>query len=147
MEHSIEYSATWARDKYNNDPAYKQTKQQRNSEWAKQNRDKKNTNLRNNRQKKRQRCIEYLGGKCVGCGTTENLQFDHLDRSQKQHNISRIVDWKFERIVPELDKCRLLCDDCHQIKTRAEADNQAILKGYVLESVEHIDGKVFITYK
>ena len=38
---------------------------------------------RERRRKKRDILREHLGGKCVMCGTTENLQFDHIDASTK----------------------------------------------------------------
>ena len=56
-----------------------------------------------------------LGGKCVDCGTTENLQFDHKDPSKKSFNISCVLS---ERTFKELEKCELRCGDCHLEKTK-----------------------------
>lgn len=38
---------------------------------------------------RRKDAIEYLGGKCVLCGSVENLQFDHIDRSTKKYELSK----------------------------------------------------------
>lgn len=39
--------------------------------------------------------IKTLGGKCVRCGTTDNLEFDHIDKTKKKirasdlHSVSK----------------------------------------------------------
>ena len=61
-------------------------------------------------------CVEYLGGKCEICGYDKNvyvLDFHHKDPSQKDFNISE-SDSNFEKLKPELDKCMLLCANCHR---------------------------------
>ena len=65
-------------------------------------------------------CIEYLGGKCVKCGATERLEFDHIKREGKKYEISAKLSYKFDNLKEELDKCQLLCYDCHKIKTKSE---------------------------
>lgn len=37
---------------------------------------------------RRNALIQQLGGKCVICGNTENLQFDHINSSEKSFGIS-----------------------------------------------------------
>lgn len=59
--------------------------------------------------------IEYLGGKCYICGYSkciEALHFHHLDPSQKMFNISG-SSYSWDRIRNELNKCILLCANCH----------------------------------
>lgn len=147
MNNSQEYGANWARERYNNNEEYREAKKQRNNEWSKNNREKKTATLRRLRSAKREQCVEHLGGKCCGCGVTENLQFDHIDRTQKKFHISRIIDWKFERILPELDKCQLLCKTCHTIKSRACYDHQELLKGYSLKNISEDTNTITIIYK
>lgn len=62
-----------------------------------------------------------MGGRCVACGSTELLQFDHVDRTTKAFDISSSWGRKWETIVAELAKCQLLCRDCHKAKSDAEA--------------------------
>jgi RecJ-like exonuclease len=66
----------------------------------------------------KQKAIEYLGGKCVRCGYDKcpaALDFHHKDPSQKEFEISKVrsTSWNDE-IKIELDKCDLLCANCHR---------------------------------
>lgn len=69
------------------------------------------------RRRIKQKAVEYLGGKCVRCGYNKcvaALQFHHKDITKKEFGISAkgiIRSW--ERIKVELDKCELLCANCH----------------------------------
>lgn len=61
--------------------------------------------------------IEYLGGKCNECGYNNNknaMVFHHKDPSEKNDEISGLFNYKWERIRNELDKCVLLCVNCHR---------------------------------
>ena len=59
-------------------------------------------------------CKEKLGGKCVKCGATERLEFDHIDPKNKSFEITRgLLMGDREKFQEELDKCQLLCYDCH----------------------------------
>lgn len=61
------------------------------------------------------KAIEYKGGKCIVCGYNKSiraLQFHHLDPTQKDFGISGTTK-SFEKLKPELDKCVLLCANCH----------------------------------
>lgn len=66
-------------------------------------------------QKTKLKAIEYKGGKCQICGynkCTRSLQFHHLDPNEKDFGISRGTK-SFEKLKPELDKCILVCANCH----------------------------------
>lgn len=67
---------------------------------------------------KRQRALAYLGGECARCGSTERLEFDHIDRMTKAFTISANYNRRWEALQAELDKCQLLCHECHVTKTR-----------------------------
>ena len=67
------------------------------------------------RKKRLQEMKDKLGNKCVKCGTTKNLQFDHIDPKTKCFNVNPQDSW--EKTLPELDKCQLLCFKHHLEKT------------------------------
>mgnify|MGYP003494614894 FL=1 len=71
-------------------------------------------------QARRIKAIEYLGSSCAGCGSSDKLEFDHKVRELKTSNISWLLSRKWEVLKDELDKCQLLCSDCHREKTRLE---------------------------
>lgn len=60
--------------------------------------------------------LDYKGGKCEKCGYNKSilaLEFHHLDPKEKEFSISDIkLDW--ENIKKELDKCILVCANCHR---------------------------------
>lgn len=58
----------------------------------------------------------YLGGKCVQCGSKDNLEFDHIDPKTKLFNICS-SDLSKDKLRDELAKCQLLCKRCHLKKT------------------------------
>ena len=64
--------------------------------------------------------IEMLGGKCVRCGATERLHFDHINPLEKSFDIGRSLDNSMDKLEPELAKCQLLCPKCHLDKTFKE---------------------------
>lgn len=62
------------------------------------------------------KAVEYKGGKCVRCGYCKSLralQFHHRDPEQKDFAISRPNPRSWEKVKVELDKCDLLCANCH----------------------------------
>lgn len=61
------------------------------------------------------KAIEYKGGKCLICGYNKSvraLQFHHINPKEKDFGISGTTK-SFEKLKPELDKCVLLCANCH----------------------------------
>lgn len=66
--------------------------------------------------KRKQECIKYLGGECRTCGyskCSKALTFHHTDAESKGFNISARTDAPWEVVREELDKCVLLCFNCH----------------------------------
>ena len=96
--------------------------------WRDENRDYLNEMAKINHHKRKNILIEMLGGKCVDCGTTKNLQFDHIDPSKKSFNISCVLS---ERTLKELEKCELRCGNCHLEKTKNDWINGHVYKGIV----------------
>jgi len=65
--------------------------------------------------------IEKMGGKCVECGCTETLEFDHIDPSTKSFNIAAGYSKPKEVLLAEVAKCQLLCNKCHIEKTKKDS--------------------------
>ena len=74
------------------------------------------------RKKRKIDSLIYKGGmKCMRCGFSEPIPdcyaFHHRDPSQKDPNYSKMKTqcWSWERTKAELDKCDVLCHNCHSI--------------------------------
>ena len=69
------------------------------------------------RQRRKIKAVQHKGGKCVKCGYDKHvaaLDFHHV-RGKKEFNISGtslVYPWK--KVKKELDKCDLLCANCHR---------------------------------
>jgi len=69
------------------------------------------------RRRAKLKAIEYKGGKCQLCGYKKcpaALEFHHIDPSKKDIRISAIGGRKWSIVKKELDKCILLCSNCHR---------------------------------
>lgn len=53
------------------------------------------------------------------CGSTENLEFDHIDPKTKSFTITSRPTASEDKMSKELAKCQLLCHTCHENKTYA----------------------------
>lgn len=61
--------------------------------------------------------VDYKGGKCSVCGykkCVDALEFHHLDPSKKDFGIGSGITKAWSKIKKELDKCELLCSNCHK---------------------------------
>jgi len=66
---------------------------------------------------RKQECLDYLGGKCVICGYNKYqgaLDFHHIDPAKKSFSLSKSKLSQLEILKPELDKCVILCSNCHR---------------------------------
>lgn len=70
------------------------------------------------RKRVREMAVEYKGGMCARCGynrCAEALEFHHTDLTKKDFGISaRGYTRSWERVKKELDKCVMLCANCHR---------------------------------
>jgi hypothetical protein len=65
----------------------------------------------------KKRGVEYKGGTCARCGYSRyigSLEFHHLDPEAKEFNLADFHSTDFEKLKAELDKCLLLCANCHR---------------------------------
>jgi predicted HNH restriction endonuclease len=61
--------------------------------------------------------IKLKGGKCEICGYNKYygaLEFHHRDPKSKEFSWKCLVEMKWERVLKELEKCSLLCSNCHR---------------------------------
>lgn len=67
--------------------------------------------------KRKEEAILYKGGCCQNCGYSKYygaLEFHHTDPSQKDVDWNKLRLRSWDKITYELDKCVLLCSNCHR---------------------------------
>lgn len=82
------------------------------------------------RTKLKKEAIEYLGGKCSFCGYNKciaSLDFHHTDPKEKGFPLNKMYRHSKEEIIKELDKCILLCANCHR---ELHAQDYSIFQNY-----------------
>lgn len=77
---------------------------------------------------RRKIAIGFLGGFCVDCGSTNDLEFDHVNPATKSFTIAQASSFSEERFWNEVEKCQLLCKKCHVLKTITES-GKTVAKG------------------
>lgn len=82
-------------------------------------------NLRIRRKNNKEKAVAYFGNVCKHCKLeTSHLcvyDFHHLDMSEKEADPGSLLHYSWDRIKKELDKCIMLCANCHRIEH--EKDN------------------------
>ena len=73
----------------------------------------------------RSKMLEYLQGKaCSICGENDirTFEFDHINPSLKSFGIARAIGdgMKWDNILIEIQKCRILCANCHKKHTAGQ---------------------------
>lgn len=82
--------------------------------------------FKNKNVKRKQMLLDYVNSlkdkPCTDCRKkypTYVMDFDHNDRNRKIISIARAIRdmWSKERILEEIEKCELVCANCHRIRT------------------------------
>lgn len=69
----------------------------------------------------REELTAMLGGRCARCGSTDELEFDHVDPATKLFSIASGLDKPRAELLAEVAKCQLLCGVHHREKAMAES--------------------------
>ena len=84
---------------------------------------------------------EAFGDKCVECGATENLHFDHIDPTTKVDSIANMANSKgYQKCYEEALKCQLLCSNCHKKKS---IENRDYTNSAKFHRLTYEDGSTF----
>jgi hypothetical protein len=96
-------------------------------EWYRHNRIARIKYCTNFTKKNRKKIIEWYreikrNTPCKDCGKIYSpwvMEFDHLDSHKKDFNVSKLVAKNCckDRILKEIEKCELVCANCHRERT------------------------------
>jgi uncharacterized protein with PIN domain len=73
--------------------------------------------------------IEFLGSKCKKCGWSGDqaaLQFHHKYSEKKDFTIGNVANKSWDSIKKEMQKCILLCANCHMIEHSSKLGEEFI---------------------
>lgn len=88
-------------------------------------------------QNRMQKARNVLGGVCVICGCSENLEIDHINPDNLSFRIAEGWDRKWSEIEYELSKCQLLCKFHHNDKTLEQTDRKRADHGSLAYYTHH----------
>ena len=57
---------------------------------------------------------------CADCGYNAHpaaLHFDHLPGHEKKFGLSRAAAWPWKDVLAEIEKCEVVCANCHAVRT------------------------------
>lgn len=61
-------------------------------------------------------------GPCADCGNCfppEAMDFDHMPGEKKFRGVANMLSYALDRLMAEIEKCELVCSNCHRIRTKA----------------------------
>lgn len=93
----------------------------KHNKWMRDNKEKLSIWRREDFRKKQELLAEYIGGiKCSKCGFTHTsfvpFDFHHINPKEKDASISDAINRSWNNLIKEVDKCILLCSNCHRIE-------------------------------
>ena len=99
--------------------------------------------------KRKLELIEYKGGKCECCGYKKNmaaLEFHHIHPEEKEFQLDarHLSNTHIDKLKKEIDKCMLLCANCHREIHHPELsdDNiEKVIENYHSKTVSVFDKK------
>lgn len=93
----------------------------------------------------KEKAVEYKGSKCENCGydkCIDALEFHHKNPEEKDFGISSGNTRSWKKIKEELDKCIMLCANCHRelhSKEHEELKDRIINKQKIFINVERYE--------
>jgi len=81
---------------------------------------KKITKLKQKR--KRWEYIQDSKRPCLFCGCEKNIEFHHINPTEKESSVTSLSSWSYKKINEELSKCWCLCRECHDKLHRRMCD-------------------------
>ena len=103
------------------------------------------------RRRNKIRLVEYKGGKCERCGydkCIDALEFHHLNPDEKDFGLSCGDTRSLEKLKSEVDKCIMVCANCHREihaeereKNRIRKEKEKLERSKLYFETKHTDRK------
>ena len=101
----------------------------RTTEWYRDNRAERQLAANTRNQKRKREIVDHFGDKCLDCKLTYPqyvYQFHHLDPNEKDVNPSYALNKRPTEMWKELNKCVMLCANCHMIRHHGKEGVNAV---------------------
>lgn len=101
--------------------------------------------IKNFRQRLKERAVYVLGGKCQCCGYDKCIQaldFHHLNPSEKDFNFNDNSNRSWKTTREEIKKCILVCSNCHREIHYGLIDNNLLVSSFNEDRAKEIDDLV-----
>lgn len=99
-------------------------------------------------QRKKQRIVYTMGGKCTLCGYDKNIQaleMHHINPEEKEFTFSNSNEYKnWEQLEEEMKKCILLCANCHrEVHYPINGEEVVLISSYDEEKAKEIYDEIY----
>jgi hypothetical protein len=91
----------------------------RAKKYREENKEHIRTKQREDKRNRKLFAIDYLGGCCSKCSGKFHpaiYEFHHIDPKTKDRDPSKMLSLSKENLILELNKCILLCANCHRLE-------------------------------
>ena len=113
------------------DPARQQSDRERTALWRKRHPEDYKRQYQAEFEKRRQILLEARAGGCIKCGEKDPacLDFHHRDPTTKEGHIGEFRKFGMKRLLAEIEKCDVLCANCHRKFHRDERQHVTVSEG------------------
>lgn len=95
-------------------------------QWYRDNKKRRQQKANERNRYRKLKVVNHFGNKCFDCKQSFPqyvYEFHHLDPTQKDWNPSQSLSHSEERMWLELNKCIMLCANCHKIRHWGERED------------------------
>lgn len=126
--HDLSITRKWCGDGYRCGVCRYRTEQRTNTaridRWRKRHPAQYKTETNDRIRQKREAINRLKMAPCKDCGVQYSpwvMTFDHRDPSRKEKNVSQtFCSWSLDHIKREIEKCDLVCSNCHAERTHRQ---------------------------
>jgi hypothetical protein len=93
-------------------------------QYHQKHKEERNRKAREKRRQNKLKAVDYKGGRCEDCKQSFHpavYDFHHINPEEKDVALGTLMNWNWGRQQEELDKCVLLCANCHRLRHHKEA--------------------------
>ena len=102
--------------------------------------------LQKSRNKRKEDMVHVMGDHCQLCGYNKciiALEFHHINPSEKEFNFNKAISMDWEKTRLELEKCILLCANCHREVHAGLIPLESIHSSFIKKRADEVSERIF----